>query len=352
MAVPDPPASPQPIGDVAKDVVGKDTTNGDRPGKTSVALGGPSISRVGVIAAAVGVVALAGVGGGVYLATHNSAGAPAVGPVSTPNASASPTTSTVTSAATPQAQQAFLPNIVFDGCVAVQPQGSTTTLMPAFTISNPIAGNYTATFMQGPSGPVSGTGHASGDPGNPVVTNVSISSFGDYSDLRLQGPDGKAIDPGPLAARQPISINAGTDHPNDCAPSALHSPPAPGSAAEPQDRFRAYLAIFAHQLHSGDAQGLASTLNPAVVARYGAGQCARYATSLTDPTAAFAFDSIISGPGPYQYTSSGLTTTVPNVYVVHVDRVNQGRKTLEDIHLALEASQVSWFGSCGTPVGQ
>jgi hypothetical protein len=93
-----------------------------------------------------------------------------------------------------------------------------------FLLVNPQPGSYTATFAQGPTGPVSGQGTASG---NLVETEVTIVAFGTYDELTITAPDGTPIALGPIASQLPLVIDAEHDEPNGCDGRALTMPAAP-----------------------------------------------------------------------------------------------------------------------------
>ncbi len=141
---------------------------------------------------------------------------------STP-ASPSPTGTVTPPIETPSSQQVFAPNTVFDGCLVIDPQGSTTVIGVAFTVSNPQPGDYGAAFSQSPTGLLSGTGTAS-DGKNPVVVPMRATAFGTYGGLSIETPDGRPVKLGPLAAALPLELNAETDRPTGCTPSALDTP--------------------------------------------------------------------------------------------------------------------------------
>lgn len=143
--------------------------------------------------------------------------------------------------------QAFPDDTVFDGCLAIEPQGSTTVLGAAFTVSNPQTGSYRAAFAESPSGRLSGSGIAV-DGQNPILIPMRATAFGKYDKLSITAPDGKPVKLGPLAGQLPLELNASTDKPNGCSPSKLKAPPTSATPTTPATRAQAaqqYLRVVA-----------------------------------------------------------------------------------------------------------
>jgi len=253
-------------------------------------------------------------------------------------------------ATTTPPQQAFAPNKVFDGCIAINPQGNTTILGVTFTVSNPESGNYSASFTQSPSGPLFGTGTASNGT-NPIVIPITATAFGTYGQLSVTAPDGKPVQPGPLTQQVPLTLNASTDKPNRCNPAALKTPlPGPTARSSDVKAVTRFLDVLANDIATGNVGHELATLNPAVIQRYGADQCRSLFAASTDPTAAFKIKEV-TGPIQYDYTSDGLTTTVPNTFFVDATRTVQGQPQDQTLHVAKDNNgSLSWFTACGTPL--
>jgi len=242
------------------------------------------------------------------------------------------------------------PNVVFDGCIGVNPQGSTTTLDVAFTVANPTPGTYAAVFGQTPSGSLRGTGSSAGG-ANPVVVPVTATMFGSYSQLSVTAPDGSPVQVGPLGMQLPLTLDASTDKPNGCEPAALKTP-IPGAAVTGASiqAVGGFLATLAHDIASGNVGDELAKLNPVVVDRYGASQCRSWLSTLDDPTAAFTVKAV-SGPYAYDYDSNGLSRMVFTTYYVDATRIVKGQPVDQVVHVAKSSSgSLSWFTACGTPV--
>jgi hypothetical protein len=291
------------------------------------------IGLAGVMAAVAGAFAVFG--------SKDKPASPAAASTDAPptTASGATTTSTPTTGALPT-------NTAVVGCIAIDPQGSTTVLHEAFLLTNPQPGAYTAVFAQGPTGSVTGTGEATG---NLVETSVTINAFGSYDGLTITAPDGTPIALGPIASQLPLEINAETDKPNGCDGAALVMPAA-GAHPVGDDRaaIEAFLPVFSDASRTRDIGKLVSMLDPAVIGRYGAAQCtADLGAVAADPTAAFAFKDITSGPETFTYASDGQTTDVANTYTVAVSRTANGTPADASIHLSVSPTgTVGWFTDC------
>jgi hypothetical protein len=135
-------------------------------------------------------------------------------------------------------------NAVYDGCLGIDPQGSTTVLAAAFTVSNPQTGTYQAAFAKSPTGRLSGSGTATSG-GNPIVVPMRATAFGTYDKLSITAPDGKPVQLGPLAEQLPLELNASTDKPNGCNPSKLNMPATPIQPATRAQAAHDYLRVVA-----------------------------------------------------------------------------------------------------------
>jgi hypothetical protein len=293
-----------------------------------------AIGLAGVAAAIAGAFAVFGNGGKSTPAASSTTAPASTGPVK------------ATSTTVPTVGAALPANAAVVGCIAIDPQGSTTVLHEAFLLTNPQPGGYTATFAQGPTGPVTGTGAASG---NLVETAVTISAFGTYDGLSITAPDGTQIALGPIASQLPLVINAETDKPNGCDGAALVMPAGTGDpVARDHGAIEAFLPTFSDATRSNNAEQLVRMLDPAVLERYSAEQCLADLQAIqADPSAAFVFKSFTSGPEPFTYASDGQSTVVDNTYTVSVSRTENGTTADAPIHLSVSPSgTVGWFTDC------
>jgi len=111
----------------------------------------------------------------------------------------------------------------------------------------------------------------------------------------------------------------------------------------------AFFALFSAAVRTGDTSFLAARVDPAVIARYGAAQCQTALGSLHDPTEQLRLVST-SGPVQYAYVSDGMSATVPDTYVFHVDGTAAGQSGPRAYHFALEHGTFHLFLDCGTPL--
>ena len=157
---------------------------------------------------------------GSVLVTYKDSGGKVFGPIPVELTQEEQTTASTSTT------QAFPPNAAYDGCLVIDPQGKTTGIAAAFTVSNPQTGPYQAAFAESPSGRLSGSGMATNG-GNPIVVPMRATAFGTYDKLSITAPDGKPVKLGTLAGQLPLELNAATDKPNGCSPSKLNAPPTP-----------------------------------------------------------------------------------------------------------------------------
>ncbi len=309
----------------------------------STPLGARPIFKPVAVGTAIAILAAAGAGVGIYLSTNGTGGTKQT--VTVPSSGSSVGSSTTV----PPPQQAFAANTVFDGCIFINPQGDTTILGVALTVANPEPGNYAATFGESPSGPLMGTGTATNG-ANPIVIPITATAFGTYDQLSITAPDGSPVQSGPLTQQLPLSLNASTDTPNGCNPAALKTP-LPGTAASRADvqAVTSFLDGLAHDVATGNVDHELATLNPAVIQRYGTDECRSFLATLTDATAAFTVKEV-TGPEPFDYAGSGLTTTVPNTFYVDVTATSHGQEVDQTVHVARANNELSFFATCGTPL--
>lgn len=125
-------------------------------------------------------------------------------------------------------------------------------------------------------------------------------------------------------------------------PTATTAPTRPESPA-------AFFALFSAAVRTGDTSFLAARIHPAVIARYGTAQCTTALRSLRDPTQQLRLVNT-TGPIQYAYVSDGLSSTVTDTYVFHVDGTAAGQTGPRDYHFALEGGTFHLFLDCGTPL--
>ena len=98
-----------------------------------------------------------------------------------------------------------------------------------------------------------------------------------------------------------------------------------------------------------DAATLVAILHPATIERYGVDACLAALSRLNDPT----FDVLIhavASPAPWDYTTDGVTTTIPDALDVDASITTQGATTVSSLQVAIVAGEVRWFTDCGTPL--
>lgn len=117
-------------------------------------------------------------------------------------------------------------------------------------------------------------------------------------------------------------------------------------ATEPPQQF---LTALAAAIASGDSTFRYDRLNPAVIKRFGEPACRAYvASGAPDRTAAFTVLKV-SEPANYDWTTDGLTTTVPNTLTVTVRRTSNGQQSQADVHITEVDGKFTYYADCGTP---
>src|SRR5262249_12236037 len=117
--------------------------------------------------------------------------------------------------------------IIGDGCIGLfHVPGQYSLIQLYFTSQPQNAGSWTATFAQGPTGPVTGQGVLA--PIGRGEIDVRITQFGTYQGLTMTGPGGVSVAPGPFAAMLPLVV---TSQPKDCDPRTLTVPGSSSTTA-------------------------------------------------------------------------------------------------------------------------
>ena len=123
-----------------------------------------------------------------------------------------------------------------------------------------------------------------------------------------------------------------------------------GAASQsPPESPAAFFAKFTAAVRTGDTSFLAARVDRAVISRYGAGQCVTAVRGLTDPTQQLRLLSA-SGPIQYAYVTDGISATVPDTFVFHVEGTAAGQAGARDYHFALDQGTFRLFLDCGTPL--
>jgi hypothetical protein len=112
----------------------------------------------------------------------------------------------------------------------------------------------------------------------------------------------------------------------------------------------AFLAAYVGAIQRGDQTFLFDRLHPVVVARYGADACRAALGMLTDPQASLRLLSTSSATA-WDYTSDGLTKTVPDTTTFVVDGTVQGASGQREYHFTRVDGRYRSFVDCGTPLG-
>ena len=110
-----------------------------------------------------------------------------------------------------------------------------------------------------------------------------------------------------------------------------------------------FVSSFTAALQNGNASFLYSTLDPRVIARYGAATCQQAVTSLSPSAIAMTVRSV-SGPATWTWAADGQSLQVPDVYTVNVVQTANGRTNPQILHLSGPTANLHWFTDCRTDV--
>jgi len=110
-----------------------------------------------------------------------------------------------------------------------------------------------------------------------------------------------------------------------------------------------FFGEFSTAVRNGGTKFLFDRTDPAVIARYGATQCRQFVPELVDPTQQLRLISV-TGPETWKYVSDGLSASISDTYVFHVDGTATGLSGPRDYHFALVDGRYRLFADCGTPV--
>jgi hypothetical protein len=108
-----------------------------------------------------------------------------------------------------------------------------------------------------------------------------------------------------------------------------------------------FLRDLSSAIRSGNSQFLFSTLNSAVIKRFGAATCRDFVKTVHDPTARYTLISA-GKPSPFTYATPGVSTVVPNVIPVKVRAMRDGTNFHATLHIGESGHPVhySWFTNC------
>jgi hypothetical protein len=151
------------------------------------------------------------------------------------------------------------------------------------------------------------------------------------------------------SAPSPVGVSASPPAtPSAPLSSSAATAPGPDSTPDPFTRVSAFTSVMIPAMRDADAATLASLLHPATIERYGLDACLEELGRINDPT----FDIVVHGvgsPEPWDYTTDGVTTTIPDALDVDAAMTVNGATEATDLHLAIVDGEVRWFTDCGTP---
>lgn len=133
------------------------------------------------------------------------------------------------------------------------------------------------------------------------------------------------------------------------------APPSPAPTVDTLGLIRAFFVTLEAAVRDGNQESVAANLGGAVVDRYGVAECEAFLAS-RDPSPEQRFEILsASGPAPWDYTTDGLTTTVPDAWTLQA-RVTGPNASGEvatrdaELHVQVADGMVFWFTDCGDPL--
>lgn len=129
--------------------------------------------------------------------------------------------------------------------------------------------------------------------------------------------------------------------------SATSSSPTASTAAVRTETPDQFLPGLQQAERVRDTEFLVARLHPAVIERYGEDVCrSLFASEPPDPSSTFDIVGI-DHTGPWDYTSDGQTTTIPDtVFVVTNRTVHSQPPQQVQVHIAPVDGQQRWFTDC------
>lgn len=145
-----------------------------------------------------------------------------------------------------------------------------------------------------------------------------------------------------------LALAATAQSTSEAIPTALASqevmPTANAEAAA-----RAFIGEFSNAQEQKDVDYLMNHLGQATLDRYGQDQCRAYLEAHAGTTTAIKAVST-SYPETFEYTTDGMTTTIPDTVKVDIQLLALGTPTTSSMHVLIKDGQAYWFTDCGEPL--
>jgi hypothetical protein len=123
----------------------------------------------------------------------------------------------------------------------------------------------------------------------------------------------------------------------------------PLPAEDPVDSAEGFFSSLAAAFRAGDSVTLYDALHPAVIDLYGEEACRGALDRGPDESAAIEVVDA-EGPGPFEWTIDGVTTSIEDALTVNVTRTAAGETSSAEAHIAFVDTELRWFTDCGEPL--
>jgi hypothetical protein len=152
-----------------------------------------------------------------------------------------------------------------------------------------------------------------------------------------------------LAGPQDGQTSAPEGSPTATEAAAATSEATPTQMVDVEAQARTFIGQFSQAQEMQDVDFLVDHLAQATLDRYGEAQCRSYLETHAGTATDIQVQSL-TYPEPFDYTTDGLSTVIPDSILVDITLQALGTPTTGSLHLLMEAGQFKWFTDCGTPL--
>lgn len=177
-----------------------------------------------------------------------------------------------------------------------------------------------------------------------IVAGVALLAYGAW---RVVG-NGAGTSPDSSAGAS-ASQSAASQVPSPTTEVPATATPVPPTATPVPPLGEADVRAFVDQLvvavQTGDLETLVAALHPATLNRYGEAACRAHLATFVDPTFGIEVTEV-QAPAAWDYTTDGLTTSIPDAWAVPGTRTQGGVPVALTFHFAPWDGTVRWFTDC------
>ena len=163
------------------------------------------------------------------------------------------------------------------------------------------------------------------------------------------GDDGGETVAAAEATTTSTAPTTGTTAPTTAPTTASTTAPTTTPTSPPVETPEEFFAQLGQAFRDGDVEFLFARLHPQQFDRYTEESCRTYLASLDVP--AYTVEVLsVGATAPFEWTTDGLTATVPDATTVHVRFAEDGTNFREvDTHIVLIGGEQRWLTDCGEP---